>query len=91
VRVVELVGELEFTTQTLELRLMPGALVEHFQRDRTIGAGGVMGLVHRRGPTVAEHRFDDISLEPVAGRKHPHSLWLARAFTWRDGSLRPSF
>jgi hypothetical protein len=77
VRVIEPMGELEFSAQAGDLGQMPMLLIEHLQGDRTIRALSVVRLVHGCVPAVAEGRLDDVALKPVAGGKHLHRLRFA--------------
>src|SRR5215208_4255248 len=49
-------------------------LVENLQGNRAVWTRGVVRPVHRRVSAVAQRCLHDVALEPVAGRKHPHSL-----------------
>jgi hypothetical protein len=73
---IQSVRQFEFSSQTRHLGLVPVLLVKHLQRDGAIGAGGVVRPIYRRVSAMAEGAVDDVTLKPVAGRKHPLRLGL---------------
>ena len=69
VRVVELMGELEFSSAAGGLILAAMMIVENLQRHSAIRVGGAVRPVHGGVSAMPECRVDDIALEVVADRE----------------------
>ena len=69
-------GKLELPLQTGQMVRLAVVLAEDLQCDRAVRARGVVRPVHRRISAVAQGCVDDVSLEPLARRKHLVSLGL---------------
>jgi hypothetical protein len=66
----ELMGELEFPSQSSDLIFATVVLIENLQRHGVIRVGRPMRPVHDGVTTASEYRVDDVTREIVADLKH---------------------